>query len=78
MTYYVFKNRRNGKYISGTNFNYDKYKQILADSYRPPKLMASDLEVEYEMIHRRINPATYKVVEVELREVEQDKAMKII
>ena len=69
MEYYVFKNRRNGKYISGTDFRVNPYRQILATPYRTPKLMSNEREIEYEIHHRRINPATYKVVKVELTEV---------
>lgn len=69
MEYYVFKNRRNGKYISGTDFNAYPRKQILATPYRTPKLMSTEDEVECEIKRRGINPATYKVVKVELTEV---------
>ena len=67
MIYYVFKNRRNGKYISGTDFRCNR--QILADEDRPPKLMTSEFVVNVERRSRKINPATYKVVKVEIKEV---------
>ena len=69
MIYYAFKNIRNGKYISGTDFRTYPYRQILANEYRPPKLMATKLSVEAEIAHRQINPKTYKVVQVEIKEV---------
>ena len=68
MIYYAFKNIRNGKYISGTDFREYPFRQILANEYRPPKLMR-EFEVEYEIKHRGINLKTYKVVQVEIREV---------
>lgn len=69
MIYYAFKNIRNGKYISGTNFCTYPYRQILVNEYRPPKLMSTKLSVETEIRHRGINPKTYKVVQVEVKEV---------
>ena len=69
--YYAFKNIRNGKYISGTDFRTYPYKQILANEHRPPKLIstAHEIHVKAEIAHRHINPKTYKVVQVEIKEV---------
>lgn len=68
MIYYAFKNIRNGKYISGTDFRTYPFKQILANEYRPPILLTK-LNIECEIRHRGINPKTYKVVQVEIKEV---------
>ena len=70
MIYYAFKNIRNGKFISGTDFRTNPYRQILANEYRTPKLMKK-FEIEREKKHRGINPKTYKVVQVEINEVRQ-------
>ena len=68
MTYYVLKNKRNGRYISGTDFG--TRRQILANENRPPKLFPKDDGIiKTEMFVRHINPKTYKVVEVEVREI---------
>lgn len=72
MYYYAFKNIRNGKYISGTDFRTTPYRQILSDEYRSPKILRK-CEIEYEMRHRQINPKTYKVVKVEIKEVTDDE-----
>lgn len=69
MIYYAFKNRRNGKLISGTDFrNPKQYRQILSNEYRRP-LLVCDYQVEFEMNHREINPKTYKVVPVRIVEI---------
>lgn len=68
MKYYAFKNIRNGRYISGTDFNRYPIQQILSDKTHPPKLFYEN-EVAREVLHREINLNTYKVVEVEVREV---------
>jgi len=67
MSYYAFKNRRNGKLLSGTDRRRLPYRQILSDEYRRPLLLC-DLEIETAMLERRINPATYKVVKVRVVE----------
>ena len=67
MNYYAFKNRRNGKLLSGTDRSRFPYRQILSNEYRRPLLLC-DLEIETAMLVRRINPATYKVVKVRVVE----------
>lgn len=68
MKYYAFKNIRNGRYISGTDFREYPFRQILNTEYRPPLIVAKHW-IETELLHRKINLKTYKVVEVEIREV---------
>lgn len=69
MIYYAFKNRRNGKLISGTDFrNSKQYRQILSNEYRRP-LLVCEYQVKTEMNSREINPKTYKVVPVRIVEV---------
>lgn len=68
MKYYAFKNIRNGRYISGTDFNRYPFRQILADEYKRPLILA-EFQVAGEVIHRGINLKTYKVVAVEIQEV---------
>lgn len=68
MIYYAFKNRRNGKLISGTDFRTNPYRQILANEYRRP-LILNKIQIETEMRSRNINLKTYKIVEVEIIEV---------
>lgn len=64
MIYYAFKNRRNGKLISGTDFrNPKKYRQILSNEYRRPLLLCKH-QLETEVKCREINLKTYKIVEV--------------
>lgn len=67
MIYYAFKNRCNGKLISGTDYRTNPYRQILADEYRRP-LILNKSQIETEMRIRNINPKTYKIVEVEVTE----------
>lgn len=67
MKIYAFKNRRNGKYITGTDFRCYPYRQIMSD-FRTP-LLVTESDLEYQIKHRGINKKTYKSVEVKICEV---------
>lgn len=69
MKYYAFKNIRNGRLVSGTDFRTYPHRQILADKYHPPRLITDKRWEESERLHRGISSKTYKLVEVEVREV---------
>lgn len=68
MRYFIFKNRRNGKIVSGTNFNFWPPRQILCDGNSVP-LILEENEILYEVERRHISTKTYNVVEVMLVEV---------
>lgn len=72
---FAFKNRRNGKYIAGTDFWTNPHRQILTDEWRVPKLF-SEYEVDFEMKHRGINLNTYKPVRVKLVEIAEVEVVK--
>ncbi len=69
---YAFKNRRNGKYITGTDFGYYPHHQIMSISRRPLLVCDENFDgifIRTEIAHRMINLKTYKIVEVEIKEV---------
>lgn len=68
MAYFVFKNRRNGRYISGTDFRTSPHQQILSNKDRPPKLFL-ECQLKGEMLYRGISEKTYKIVMVEVKEI---------
>ena len=69
MKYYVFRNRRNGKLIEGTDFKFNPPRQFLCDNEFSTPLMATETTLEREMKTRHISTKTYNVVEVMLVEV---------
>ncbi len=77
MAYYAFKNIRNGKLISGTNFSKYPHEQILEDNEHRTPLILSKISVGIEAKTRNINPKTYKVVQVEVKEVQTMKNIKL-
>ena len=70
MIYYAIKNKKTGRYVSGTNFNYSdgKPRQIMHTSGRPPKLFTG-LDILLEIKCRDINLKHYDVVAVQVKEV---------
>lgn len=69
MIYYTIKNKKNGRYVSGTNFNYSdgKPRQILHTANRPPLLLAR-CDLITQLRHRRIDLRHYEVVAVRVKE----------
>ena len=77
MAYYAFKNIRNGKLISGTDFSQNPCKQILEDNeYRTP-LILKKIDIGIEAKRRKISPKTYRVVQVEVKEVQAMKNVEL-
>lgn len=71
MPYYAFKNIRNGKLISGTNFGKYPHEQILEDNkYRTP-LIVPEKSLAIEAERRNISPKTYRAIQVEVKEVQK-------
>ena len=68
--YYAIRNKRTGKYISGTDFRYHPPHQILESAYRPPKLFTGH-ELLGEIEHRKINLNCYEVVAVGISEIKE-------
>lgn len=68
MKYYIFKNRRNGNIVCGTDFNFSPPRQILC-SYWDAPLIVPSTTLEYEVKRRHISTKTYNVVEVMLVDV---------
>lgn len=67
MIYYIIKNKRNGRYISGTDFRYSPPCQIFADAWSAPRLFCG-YELEREISHRKINLKRYEIVAAEIQE----------
>lgn len=61
--YYAIRRRDTKEYISGTDFNYNPPRQIMASEYRTPRLF-TNLDLEIEIKHRKINLKRYEVVAV--------------
>ena len=66
--WYAIRHKKSGKYIYGTDFNYDRNRQRLSDDLCPPMLF-SRISLEVEIIHRQIDLRYYEVVPVQLKEV---------
>lgn len=61
--YYAIRNKKTGKYVSGTDFRYSPPHQISASEYRPPLLFAPK-EVLIQIRHRSINTKRYELVTI--------------
>jgi hypothetical protein len=71
MIYFAIKRKKDGAFVSGSDFRYYPPHSIMADDYRPPLLIPCDMRnVETEIERRRINMDRYKIVRVEIKEVE--------
>ena len=60
--FYAIRNKKNGKYVTGTDYRHYPPRQILCEE-RPPKLF-QDITVETEINCRKINLNRYEVVPV--------------
>lgn len=71
---YAIKNRRSGKFVTGTDFRNGK-RQIMDESESPLILSDYDGEipeaVETELRRRKINKKQYKIVPVRVVEVRE-------
>ena len=71
MKYYAIQRKKDGLFVSGSDRRYDPPHCIMADEYRPPLLLPFDLRLaNIERICRRINLKQYKIVVIEIKEVE--------
>ncbi len=73
--WYAIRHKKTGKFLYGTDFNYDKPRQRLTDNNSPPKLF-DDYNLELELYRRRINLRLYEVVEIELTVKNVKKGVK--
>ncbi len=70
MTYFAIKRKKDGAFVSGSDFRYYPPHCIMADDYRRPLLIPCDMRcVKTEIERRRINMSRYKTVIVEIKEV---------
>lgn len=65
--WYAIKHKKSGKYLHGTDFNYNSNRQRLSDDLCPPNLF-SRISLEVEIIRRQIDLRYYEVVPVQLKE----------
>lgn len=64
-TYYILVNRRTGQIVSGTDKSRNgPPRQMFTDKTGCPPKLFTKTNLESELIHRRINPKTYKVQKV--------------
>lgn len=61
--WYAFKNKRNGKYIHGTDFRCSPPRQRLTTPFRPP-MFFTELQLETEIKRRHISLKQYEIVDV--------------
>jgi len=66
MVFYAIKNKKTGKLITGTTWN---DRQLFSDIY-PPKLFDKTI-IDTEIKCRKINLKYYKIVKVEIKELEE-------
>lgn len=71
ITLYAIKNKANGRFITGTDFNYTPPRQIMSVYERP--LLLTGYELLSEIKRRHINLSRYKVCTVEIKEVTNDE-----
>lgn len=70
MTYFAIKRKKDGAFVSGSDFRYSPPHCIIADDYRSPLLIPCDMRnVETEMRRRKINRNRYRLVIVEIKEI---------
>lgn len=67
--FYAVKNRNTGKYVTGTDFSRGKPRQIMAKD-RPPLILG---DCGIEGVEREISRKRYKIVPVEVREIERQR-----
>ena len=68
MKYYAIKRKKDGKFISGTDFRYCPPRSIFADEFRPPLLIA-EYNIKFSLLYRKINLKYYDIVSVEVKEI---------
>ena len=61
--WYAFKNKRNGKFIHGTDFRYSPPRQRLTAPLRP-SMFFTELQLETEIRRRHISLKQYEIVDV--------------
>lgn len=67
MKYYIIRNKRTGKIVSGTDYRYFPRHQIYADEFRPPLLLPFDLfAAETIMTGRGIHNDKFKLEMIEI------------
>jgi hypothetical protein len=69
-TLYAIKNKVNGRFITGTDFNYTPPRQLMGVYERP--LLLTQYELKDELKRRHINLRRYKVCTVEVKEVNEN------
>ena len=70
--YYVIKRKKDGKVVSGTDFRYYPYHSRFANEFSPPMLF-TEHNLDLEIKRRGINLKYYKVVPINIVELEETK-----
>lgn len=68
MKYYAIKRKKDGKFISGTDFRYNPPRSIFANEFKPPLLIA-EYNISSTLLYRHINRKYYDIVSVEVKEI---------
>jgi len=71
MKYYAIKRKKDGKFVSGTDFRYSPPHCRFANEYMPPLLLAA-YNLDLEIRRRGINLKNYKIVVVEVKGIDGD------
>lgn len=53
MEYLAIRNKKTGRFVCGTDFNYSPPRQIYATEYRPPILLCCDSKIYSSELKRR-------------------------
>lgn len=67
MTYFAIRNKKDGRYLHGTDFRHYPPTQILESESCPPKLF-SEIDIDSEIRRRHISLSKYDVVKVRITE----------
>lgn len=62
---FAFVNKKTGKYLTGSDFNYSPPRAFMSDIL-PPLLMADMQAVELQRVKRRLSNRTWQAVEVSI------------
>lgn len=71
MTYLAIMRKKDHTLLSGIDFRYFPPYHTTADAYHPPLLIPKSLGYQTEIERRKINMKKYKIVMVEISEVEK-------
>jgi len=78
MEYYAIKRKKDGAFVSGTDFSYFPPHCRIADEWAPPLLIpkVTDSFIKTEIRRRKINLKRYEIVTVKIEEIPSHKVLR--